>query len=37
MDWMAFYHHRRLHSRLDYLNPMKLEHRRYEAQCRKAA
>ncbi|OOG79690.1 transposase, partial [Hydrogenophaga sp. A37] len=37
MDWMAFYNHRRLHSSLGYLSPMKFEQRWYEAPRKKAA
>ncbi len=37
MDWMAFYSHRRLHSSLGYLSPMRYDQRWYEAQRKKAA
>ena len=37
MDWMAFYNHRRLHSSLGYLSPMRYEQRWYEAQRKEAA
>ena len=37
MDWMAFYHQRRLHSSLGYLSRIQYEKRWYEAQRKKAA
>ena len=37
MDWMAFYHQRRLYSSLGYLSPIQYEKRWYEAQRKKAA
>ena len=36
-NWMAFYNHRRLHSSLGYLSPMRYEQRWYEAQRKEAA
>ena len=37
MDWMDFYNHRRLHSKLGYVSTRQYEQRWYEAQRKKAA
>ena len=37
MDWMAFHNHRRLHSTLGYISPMRYEQRWYEAQRKNTA
>ena len=35
--WMSFYNHRRLHSTLDYVSPMKFEQHWHAAQEKRAA
>ena len=37
IDWLTFYNHRRLHSRLDYVSPMRFEKNWLAAQLDKAA
>ena len=37
IDWLTYYNHRRLHSTLDYINPMQFEQNWLVAQLKKIA
>jgi len=37
IDWKGFYNHRRLHSPLDYVSPMRFEQRWFADQEKQAA
>ena len=37
IDWLMFYNHRRLHSTLSYVSPMKFEEDWHAGQAKKAA
>lgn len=37
IDWMTFYNHRRVHSTLGYISPMKFEENWRAGQAKKAA
>ena len=37
IDWLTFYNHRRLHSTLDYVSPMRFEKNWHAAQQDRAA
>ncbi|MDE2388326.1 MAG: IS3 family transposase [Betaproteobacteria bacterium] len=37
IDWLNYYNHRRLHSALNYISPMKFEQNWFVAQLKKTA
>ena len=37
IEWLTYYNHRRLHSMLGYISPMRFENNWYAAQLKKAA